>query len=226
MRILLAEDNLKLGKLIQNILSSEGYRVDWVTDGEEAYDSALYEKYDLLILDWMLPKMTGVEVCRKVRKEDYTQGILMLTAKGMIEDRVEGLDAGADDYLVKPFEIQELLARIRALSRRSNQKINEEIIRVGEFLLNRTEKILLRDEAMLQLSPREFQILDLLIQNQGKVVPREILMDRIWGWESEISSNILDSYIKILRKKLHLPTKFVVIDTVRGIGYRLEVKDV
>ena len=146
----------------------------------------------------------------------------MLTARDSVEDRVTGLDAGADDYLVKPFEFAELLARLRALGRRSTQKIQQEIVEVGGFTLNRTSKVLKRGDQVIQLSPREFQLFDLLAQNAGIVVPRDIILDRIWGLESDVSSNNIDSYMKILRKKLDVEGGKSLIKTVRGVGYKLE----
>ena len=148
----------------------------------------------------------------------------MLTARDSVEDRVTGLDAGADDYLVKPFEFAELLARLRALGRRSTQKIQQDVIEVGEFSLNRTSKVLKKKDQVIQLSPREFQIFDLLAQNIGIVVPRDIILDRIWGLESDVSSNNIDSYMKILRKKLDLGDGETAIRTVRGVGHKLEAQ--
>ena len=204
MRVLLAEDDKRLGKLIQYMLEQNEIQVEWVTNGSDIYEYAMYTDYDILILDWMMPGESGVDACSRLRKEGYEKAILMLTARDSVEDRVTGLDAGADDYLVKPFEFAELLARLRALGRRSTQKIQQDIVEVGDFTLNRTAKVLKKKDQVIQLSPREFQIFDLLAQNIGIVVPRDIILDRIWGLESDVSSNNIDSYMKILRKKLDL----------------------
>ncbi len=210
MRVLLAEDDKRLGKLIQYMLEQNDIQVEWVTNGSDIYEYAMYTDYDILILDWMMPGETGVEACSRLRKDGYEKAILMLTARDSVEDRVTGLDAGADDYLVKPFEFAELMARLRALGRRSTQKIQQDIVEVGEFTLNRTAKVLKKKDKVIQLSPREFQIFDLLAQNIGL--------------ESDVSSNNIDSYMKILRKKLDLGDGGTVIKTVRGVGYKLEAK--
>ena len=221
-RVLLAEDDSKLGKLISYMLMQNRVQVEWIQNGADIFEYAMYSEYDILILDWMMPNVSGIDACRQLREAGYEKAILMLTAKDSIEDRVTGLDAGADDYLVKPFEFDELLARLRALSRRSTQKIQQEIVEVGEFSLNRTTKVLKKKNQVIQLSPREFQLFDLLSQNLGVVVPREIILDRIWGSERDITSNNIDSYMKILRKKLNDVDGSITIKTVRGIGYRLE----
>ena len=222
MRILLAEDDQRLGKLIKYMLEQNLIQVEWVTDGSDIYDYAKFTDYDILVLDWMMPGESGVDACRRLRKDGYERAILMLTARDSVEDRVTGLDAGADDYLVKPFEFVELLARLRALGRRSTQKIQQDVVEVGGFTLNRTAKVLKKADQVIQLSPREFQIFDLLAQNLGIVVPRDIILDRIWGLESDVSSNNIDSYMKILRKKLDTGDGRTIIKTVRGVGYKLE----
>lgn len=222
MRILLAEDDQRLGKLIKYMLEQNHIQVEWVTDGSDIYDYAKFTDYDILVLDWMMPGESGVDACRRLRKDGYERAILMLTARDSVEDRVTGLDAGADDYLVKPFEFVELLARLRALGRRSTQKIQQDVVEVGGFTLNRTAKVLKKADQVIQLSPREFQIFDLLAQNLGIVVPRDIILDRIWGLESDVSSNNVDSYMKILRKKLDTGDGRTIIKTVRGVGYKLE----
>lgn len=222
MRILLAEDDKRLGNIIQYMLEQNKFSVEWVTNGTDIYEYAMYSDYDVLILDWMMPGENGIDACRRLRDNGYEKAILMLTAKDTLEDRVMGLDAGADDYLVKPFEFAELLARLRALGRRSNQKIQQEVVEIGDFSLNRTTKVLKKKDQVIQLSPREFQIFDLLAQNLGVVVPRDIILDRIWGLERDITSNNIDSYMKILRKKLQEVDGNISIKTVRGIGYRLE----
>lgn len=224
MKVLLAEDDAKLGKLIKYMLEKNDISVEWVTRGDEIYEYATYDDYDVLVLDWMMPGESGVDACRRLRENGYEKAILMLTARDAIEDRVTGLDAGADDYLVKPFEFAELLARLRALGRRSSQKIQQDVVQVGEFTLNRTAKVLKKQDQVIQLSPREFQIFDLLAQNLGIVVPREIILDRIWGLESEVSSNNIDSYVKLIRKKLDLGDGKTMIHTIRGVGYKLEAE--
>lgn len=226
MRVLLAEDDSKLGNLIKRMLEKNELAVDWVTQGDTAFDYATHSYYDVIILDWMMPGQTGLEVCRQLRKDGCQAAILMLTAKDDINDRVLGLDTGADDYLVKPFEFAELLARIRALSRRSSAKLKENIVEIGELILDRANRSVRYEETEVQLSSREFQLLDLLVQNKGQVVPREVILDRIWGLETDVSSNNLDAYVRLLRKKLNLPEGDVVIQNVRGIGYKLEAHHV
>ena len=194
MKILLAEDDLRLGKLTKYMLEQNKISVEWITDGGEVEEYARYTDYDVLVLDWMMPNVTGVDACRSLRQNGYEKAILMLTARDSVEDRVTGLDAGADDYLVKPFEFAELLARLRALSRRSTQQITHDEISVGAFMLNRTAKSLTKNGEVIQLSPREFQIFDLLAQNIGMVVPREVILDRIWGMEAEVTDNNIDTY--------------------------------
>jgi DNA-binding response OmpR family regulator len=223
MNILLAEDDLQLGELIGFMLKKKGgYKVDWVMEGEDAYDYAVASHYDILILDWMMPNGDGVDVCRRLRKEGYSGAILMLTAKDAIEDRIAGLDSGADDYLVKPFEIDELLARLRALSRRNYAPIVEEEVQIHDMVLNRTSQTVCQGEENIQLSPREFQLLDLLIQNKGQVLPREVILDRVWGYDADVSIKTIDATVKLLRKKLDVIGKQERIQSIRGVGYKFE----
>ena len=225
MRVLLAEDDTKLGKLTKYMLEQNKISAEWIQRGDEIYDFAMYnDEYDVLILDWMLPGESGVEACRKLRKAGYQKAVLLLTARDSIEDRVTGLDAGADDYLVKPFEFAELMARLRALGRRSSQKLQQDTTEVGRLTLDRISKQLKKGEQDVQLSPREFQIFDLLVQNIGIVVPRDIILDRIWGLETEVSSNNIDSYVKLIRKKLEQADGGVQINTIRSVGYKLEAE--
>jgi DNA-binding response OmpR family regulator len=226
MRVLLAEDDAKLGNLIKHMLEKAAIQVDWVLRGDMALEYALHSPYDVIILDWMMPGQTGISVCDRLRKNGYQGAILMLTAKDAIDDRVLGLDTGADDYCVKPFEFAELLARLRALSRRSSAKLKEDVVQVGSLALNRSARSVVRGGMEIQLTSREFQLLDLLIQNQGRIVPREVILDRIWGLEADVSSNNLDAYVRLLRKKISLPDEDVVIQNVRGVGYKLEAHDV
>ncbi|MDQ0244129.1 DNA-binding response OmpR family regulator [Bacillus fengqiuensis] len=224
MNILLAEDDLQLGELIGFMLKKKGgYKVDWVMEGEDAYDYAVASHYDILILDWMMPNGDGVDVCRRLRKEGYSGAILMLTAKDSVEDRIVGLDSGADDYLVKPFEIDELLARLRALSRRNYAPIVEEEVHIHDMVLNRTSQTVCQGEENIQLSPREFQLLDLLIQNKGQVLPRETILDRVWGYDADVSIKTIDATVKLLRKKLDVIGKQERIQSIRGVGYKFEI---
>lgn len=223
MNILLAEDDLQLGELIGFMLKKKGgYKVDWVMEGEDAYDYAIASHYDVLILDWMMPNGDGVSVCRRLRNEGYAGAILMLTAKDAVGDRIEGLDAGADDYLIKPFEIDELLARLRALSRRNYAPIVEEQLSIQNMVLNRTSQTVRHGQEEIQLSPREFQLLDLLIQNKGQVLPREVILDRIWGFDADVSTKTIDATIKLLRKKLDIIGKQELLQSIRGVGYKFE----
>lgn len=226
MHILLAEDDKKLGNLIKHMLEKAEIQVDWVLRGDIALDYALRVSYDVVILDWMMPGETGINVCGHLRKSGYQGAILMLTAKDATEDRVCGLDTGADDYLVKPFEFAELLARLRALSRRSSAKIQESIIRFGSLIINRSTHCVQADDNIVQLTSREFQLLDLLVQNKGQVVPRDIILDRIWGLNADVSSNNLDAYVRLLRRKINLSGDEVIIQNVRGLGFKLEVRNV
>lgn len=190
--------------------------------GEDAYDYAAASHYDVLILDWMMPNGSGIDVCRRLRKEGYSGAILMLTAKDTVEDRVEGLDSGADDYLIKPFEIDELLARLRALSRRNYAPILEETLAIQDLLLNRTSQMIHYGDESIQLSPREFQLLDLLVQNKGQVLPREVILDRIWGYDADVSTKTIDATVKLLRKKLDIVGKQHLLHSIRGVGYKVE----
>ncbi len=223
MQILLVEDDQRLGKLVKHMLEHEGYRVKWAIRGDEALALASDFVYDVIILDWMIPVLEGAALCRQLREQRYQKPILMLTAKDAVADRVSGLDAGADDYLVKPFEFSELFARIRALTRRGETPLQEEIVSRGPLTLNRSARTVECNGRQVQLTAREFQLLDFLVQNSGQVLPREVILDRIWGLGSEVSDNNLDAYIRLLRKKIDEPGGATLIQTVRGIGYKVEI---
>jgi DNA-binding response OmpR family regulator len=221
MYVLFAEDDLRLGKLMKHLLEKEEIQVDWVVQGDTALEYAAHSFYDVIILDWMMPGKSGIAVCEHLRKQGYENGILMLTAREAVEDRVLGLETGADDYLVKPFEFSELLARLHALSRRSSNKIIEDRVEIGNLVLNRITKNVKRGGRDIYLSKREFQMLDLFIKNKGQVLPRDVILDRIWGLESEVTSNNLDAYVRLLRKKIDSPEDDILIHTIRGVGYKL-----
>lgn len=222
MKVLLAEDDVRLGRLVKHMLETEQHQVQWVARGDEALAAATDGGFDVLVLDWMMPELSGVELCRRLRDDGYTRPILMLTARDALDDRIAGLDSGADDYLVKPFEFGELFARLRALSRRGETPLKEDLLEMGNWVLDRNHRVLRREDVEVQLSAREFQLLDLLAQNKGRVLPREMLLDRVWGLGSEVSENTLDAYIRLLRKKLDQPGDRPMITTVRGVGYKVE----
>ncbi|MBW7475285.1 response regulator transcription factor [Paenibacillus oenotherae] len=224
MNILLAEDDKKLGKLIRYMLEKKGgYHVDWVDNGEDALDYAYGSAYDVLILDWMMPLMDGVDVCKRLRGDNYGQAIVLLTAKDSLQDKIFGLDAGADDYLTKPFEMDELLARLRVLARRNFAPRQSDIVTFGHYTLNRTSHQLSRDGAEIQLSPREYQLLDFFLQNIGNVLTRETILNRIWGLGSDVSYKNVDVTVKMLRDKLDDSGGETAIHSIRGVGYRFEM---
>ncbi|MGC5326093.1 response regulator transcription factor [Brevibacillus sp. SYSU BS000544] len=223
MNILLAEDDIRLGELIAHLLKKKGgYQVEWLQEGTDVYDYATASHYDVLVLDWMLPGEEGVQICNRLRKDGYSGAIIMLTAKDALEDRIIGLDAGADDYLVKPFEIDELLARIRALARRNFAPIQEQKVQINNIVINLTNRTVFDGAEEVQLTPREYQLLDLLIRNKGQVLSREVIYDRIWGYESEVSLKTIDATVKLLRKKLNWNSENDVIQSIRGVGYKFE----
>ncbi|MBP2641795.1 MAG: two component transcriptional regulator, winged helix family [Firmicutes bacterium] len=226
MNILLAEDDRKLGRLLQHLLENEQIKTDLVTTGDVIVDQALSQVYDVLVLDWMLPMVTGITACQILRKQGYQGSILLLTARDAVDDRVAGLDAGADDYLVKPFETAELLARIRALARRGTLPLMTEMFQLGDLILDRTNRTAIRAGRHIQLTGREFQLLDLLMQNNGQALTRELLIDRIWGLETEVTPNNLDAFVRLLRKKIDHPGETELIKNIRGIGYKLVVTHV
>lgn len=221
--ILLAEDDSRLGELVVHMLEKSGIaNTDWVQHGEDAYDYCIGAHYDVAILDWMMPGSTGVEVCRRLRNEGYPGAILMLTAMDSLQNRVQGLDAGADDYLVKPFELEELLARIRALTRRNFAPIVEEHIELDGLTLNRATYMITDGCLNVQLSPREYHLLDFLHRNRGAVLSRELILERVWGYDSDVSHKTVDATVKLLRKRLVPFTNHLNIASIRGVGYKLE----
>ena len=224
MRILLAEDDKRLSKMLAFLLKKEKYIVDCVYDGQEAMEYAELSDYDIVILDWMMPKKDGISVCRELRQAKKQTAILMLTARDALEDRIEGLDSGADDYLAKPFEFPELLARLRALSRRLNKTLHNDVIECGGLKLNCQSAVLIFGENQSSLSPRECQIMELFMRNTGQILPREQIMDKVWGYDTEVSSNTLDVTIKTIRKKIGKLGLSECICTVRGIGYKFEMR--
>lgn len=218
MKILLAEDDLNLGNLLSTLLKKQSIQVTWVKDGQEAYQEIYNDGYDVLVLDWMMPKLNGVELCRTLRQEDYQGKIIMLTAKDAIEDRVNGLNSGADDYLVKPFDIHELVARLHALTRRQGTYSGEKL-EYRDYVLDANSYTLEYKGKKTEIRAREFRLLELLMRNHGQVLPRDVILERVWGIDSDISENNLDVHIRMLRKKISTLSDDELIMTIRGVGY-------
>jgi two-component system OmpR family response regulator len=225
MRILVAEDDLRLAALLEQSLAEAGWSVDLQHDGRAAFDAALREGggcYDVLLLDWMLPELDGVTVCQRLRKVGIGTPVLMLTARTSVLDRVAGLDAGADDYLLKPFELDELLARLRALHRRTRDDQLEERLQVGDLVLDLRARRATRGELEIELSAREFDILQLLLQRSGRLVTRLDILDEVWDGETDLRSNVIDVHVASLRAKIDRPFGTETIKTLRGAGYRVD----
>ena len=221
MRLLLAEDEQDLSKALCAILKHNNYSVDAVYDGQDALDYGLSENYDGIILDIMMPKKNGIEVLTELRKSGVDTPVLILTAKGEVDDKILGLDSGADDYLTKPFAMGELLARIRALTRRKAD-FTPNLLSSGNLSLNRETFELSSGENSVRLGNKEFQMMEMLLSNPARLISTEQFMERIWGYETEAEINVVWVYISYLRKKLTSLSASVEIKAVRGVGYTLE----
>lgn len=226
MRILVVEDEKNLNDIIVKKLKLEHYGVDSCFDGEEGLNYILATEYDAIILDIMLPKLSGFEILKKIRNKKIKTPVLLLTAKDSIEDRVQGLDLGADDYLIKPFSFDELLARIRVLLRRnSTSETANNIFSISNLTVDIESRTVKRDEKSIKLSTREFTILEYMIRNKGKVLSRDTIEQHIWNYDYEGGTNVIDVYIRYLRKKIDDGYTPKLIHTIRGIGYVLKVED-
>ena len=230
MRVLLVEDEPDLGVAIQRVLSREKYVVDWVQDGTEAWNylESQWTHYTVAVFDWLLPGLTGLELCQRLRAKQNPLPVLMLTARDRLEDRVTGLDAGADDYLVKPFGMVELLARLRALQRRSPQFPNQ-VLQVGCLTLDYATSTVSVQAAqgssqMIQLTTKEFQLLEHFMKHPQQIVNRNQLMNGLWGVQAEPTSNVVAAQMRLLRRKLAEYGCDEVIETVYGLGYRFNLK--
>lgn len=221
MRLLLAEDERELSNALVAILKHNHYSVDTVYNGEDALNYAFSENYDGILLDIMMPKMNGIDVVKRIRAKGVDTPILLLTAKSQLDDKITGLDSGADDYLTKPFAMGELLARIRALTRRKNDFAPNEL-KIGNITLNRGNFELSSGKETLRLGNKEFQMLEMLMSNPNILISTEKFMDRIWGYDSEAEINVVWVYISYLRKKLTSIGANVQIKATRGLGYSLE----
>lgn len=221
MRILVVEDEHKIARSIKQGLEQEKYAVDVAYDGQDGYGLAITEEYDLIILDRMLPGMDGLEICKNLRKEKIHVPILMLTAKGEIDDKVVGLDAGADDYLAKPFAFAELIARIRALSRRPSAA-NGVQLQVADLTLNPVTFEVKRAEKHLSLSSKEFALLHYLMRHPNQILTKDQIIAHVWDYDAEVLPNTVEVYIKHLREKIDKPfNRPFLIQTIRGFGYKI-----
>ena len=225
MRILIVEDEEHLADLLAEVLGREGHVANTASDGRSGLTRALSEEFDLLMVDWMLPDLDGIQVVKRLRAADVRVPILMLTARAQVEDRVEGLDAGADDYLPKPFAFPEFLARVRALSRRPAETETEgTVLRVGDVALDPIRHEVRRAGERLDLTAKEFALLATLMQRPGQVFTRSVLLDTVWGGTTGAYTNVVDLYIHYLRKKLDAGEEPSRIRTVHGIGYTFELR--
>ncbi len=223
-RILLIEDEARIAQFVERGLIYEGYRVSVARDGHTGLMIARDNPPDLVILDWMLPGLDGLEVCRRLRAASEVP-ILMLTAKDDVKDRVTGLDAGADDYLVKPFSVDELMARVRALFRRSTPNSRPEILRFADLTLDTGTHRAYRGERPIDLTAKEYELLELFMRNPRQVLTRDVIFDRVWGYDFGGESNIIEVYVRYLRQKTEVEGMARLIHTVRGVGYVLREEE-
>lgn len=221
MYILVVEDERRLARAVRRVLEEEGHTVDVAYDGEEGFAMATKGDHDVIVLDVMLPVMDGMEVCRKLRRNRLDTPILLLTALDGVDDRVRGLDSGADDYLPKPFAFQELLARLRALGRRRVQPREPQELVVGDLKLDLARRRAQRASRTIELSPKEFSLLEYFMRNQGRVLTRTQILDHLWGYDYATDSNLVDVYVAYLRRKVDRGAERPLIRTVRGVGYAL-----
>ncbi|HAC62440.1 MAG TPA: DNA-binding response regulator [Cyanothece sp. UBA12306] len=220
-QILVVEDEAKVSHFIELELKYEGYDVTIVNDGFLGLTAARESDPDLILLDWMLPGISGLEICQRLRQTGSKIPIILLTAKDEISDRVTGLDAGADDYIVKPFNLEELLARVRANLRR-NQEENLDLIQFDNLSLNRSSREVYRANRLIELTAKEFDLLEYLLSHPRQVLTREQILERVWGYDFMGDSNIIEVYIRYLRLKLEAQKETRLIQTVRGVGYVLK----
>lgn len=226
MNLLLCEDDSSVGSLLQRGLRRQGFVVDWVQRGHEGLELALSRHYDLVILDLSLPDIDGLTVCRRLRDGNSSVPLLMLTARDTLEHKVAGFEAGADDYLTKPFAFEELIARIKALLRRARGANNPgEVLQIGDIRLDRAARMAWCDDQIVELTDREFQLLACLLEQAGRVIPRQRIIHRVWGMSADVSDNAVDVYVGYLRRKLDQHGARRRIHTVRGVGFRLEVAE-
>jgi DNA-binding response OmpR family regulator len=222
MYILLVEDDPRIARVVERALAEAGHRVDVVHDGAEGLTRGETGAYDLLVLDVMLPELSGLEVAAELRKARVRTPILMLTARDAVADRVAGLDSGADDYLTKPFALEELLARVRALGRRGTDAGGDNRLQVGDLTLDLARHEAQRGERVVELTAKEFDLLAYLMRNTGRVLTKSQIVDHVWGYDAEATSNVVEIYIHYLRDKVDRGAPRPLIRTIRGVGYTIK----
>lgn len=220
MRVLIVEDERRLSNIIKKGFIEDGFAVDQAFDGEEGQYLAESEQYDLIVLDIMLPKVDGLQVCKEIRKKSIKTPVLMLTAKSTTEDKVAGLDSGADDYITKPFSFVEFRSRVHALIRRSHQETSP-ILSVEDLIVDPLKHIVKRGDKTLNLTPKEFAVIELLLRHKGEVVSRTMIIEHVWDYNFDGMSNVVDVFVGTLRKKVDSGAKVKIIQTVHGVGYKV-----
>ena len=225
MRILVVEDERKISAYVKRGLEEQGYAVDAAYAGREALDWAEAAPYDVIVLDVLLPELDGFSVCRELRRRGVRTPILMLTARDTVDDRVTGLDAGADDYVVKPLALKELLARLRALSRRSSEQPKTTALQVADLVLDTAAHRVQRGDKLIDLTAKEYAVLECLLRESPRVLTRTMIAEHVWNYDVYNQSNVVDVYIRNLRRKIDDGCDLKLIQTVRGAGYRLSIED-
>ena len=220
MRVLIVEDERRLSNIIKKGFVEDGFAVDQAFDGEEGQYLAESEQYDLIVLDIMLPKVDGLQVCKEIRKKNIKTPVLMLTAKSTTEDKVAGLDSGADDYIIKPFSLVEFRSRVHALIRRSHQETSP-ILFVDDLIVDPLKHIVKRADKTLNLTPKEFAVIELLLRHKGEVVSRTMIIEHVWDYNFDGMSNVVDVFVGTLRKKIDTAARVKLIQTVHGVGYKI-----
>ena len=224
MKILLVEDEIEIGELIKNGLEKEGFVLDYCQDGDSGMEHAMTKSYDAIVLDVMLPGRSGLEILKMIRAGHNNVPVIIITARGETEDRIEGLDLGADDYLPKPFFVEELIARLRAIWRRSSET-GMSVLSVGTLSANLMKREVVRSGVQIEMTPKEFSLLAFLLRAPGRVLTRTQILEQVWGYHFDPGTNLVDVYIRRLRSKIDIEGEIPLIETLRGVGYRMQDPD-
>ena len=224
MKILLVEDETEIGELIKNGLEKEGFALDYCQDGDSGMEHAMTRSYDAIVLDVMLPGRSGLEILKMIRAGHNNVPVIIITARGETEDRIEGLDLGADDYLPKPFFVEELIARLRAIWRRSSET-GMSVLSVGTLSANLMKREVVRSGVQIEMTPKEFSLLAFLMRAPGRVLTRTQILEQVWGYHFDPGTNLVDVYIRRLRSKIDIEGELPLIETLRGVGYRMQDPD-